>query len=438
MKNKKNPLSGIIKVGESKSINFYLDGYTVTFLDTENLEIRLEEQFIYGRTHNDFKNIAIYKGDNALIIHGTKKLNTGLYIIAQDNALCTNWETFDSILLKGGILNSLFTCRAIKRIARDDNGIYYQKNDDSLHWLFTVDGCECELIVGSQVTEKDGLDGTSLSNNTACMRLKFNEHQQLKSAIRYILKVKEALGFMTFRKNVGFDEIYLLHNDRGLSRMQMFFKEERPVISKSPRKCITFHDLDTSVTELFSLVFNSEDGKPSYEFGFFPNSDEDAGIISNDKIRLICSSVECELSFIHDLYPEEERNLTKLIDNTKKTIKIHRKTDERLSDKTYDLIFSSIENWTMSASNRIRGLYQRYTDELNLISRNGMSVDEVSIDKLIKYRNKITHGTYRIIDQEIAATAYLLQGLVYCCILTRIGMNRERLQALCKDKLFLL
>lgn len=100
MKNKKDPLSGIIKVSESKSINFYLDGYTVTFLDTDNTDFRLEGQFIYGQTHNNFKNIAIYKGDDTLTIHGTKKLNTGLYIIAQDNALYTDWETFDSILLK--------------------------------------------------------------------------------------------------------------------------------------------------------------------------------------------------------------------------------------------------------------------------------------------------------------------------------------------------
>ena len=152
---------------------------------------------------------------------------------------------------------------------------------------------------------------------------------------------------------------------------------------------------------------------------------------------MICSSLECELSFINDLYPEEEHNLKKLINATKNAIKAHRKTTERLSDKTYDLIFSSIENWTMSASDKVWGIYQRYKDELNLVYRTAMSIDEVSIRKLIKYHNKITHGTYQIIDQEIAATAYILQGLVYCCILTRLGIDKNRLKMLCSNKMFL-
>ena len=436
MENKKNPLSGIITVDNNTKINFYLDGYTVTFLNTDFSEIELDGQFVFGHTYG-FNNIAIYKGNNTISLNGSIKLNTGAYIVAVDNALSTDWNTFDSLEFRGGILNSLFVCNALKRESKDDDDIHFRQQNDSLRWTITIDECECELVVGSRINEKNGLEGTSLSNNTACMVLKFSKPQPLESAFKYIQKAKEALGFMIFRKNVGFEDIYLVHNDKYISRMQVFIREEQPVTSKQFRNCITFHDLDTSVAALFSVVFNSKDGQPSYELGFLPSFDNDAGMISNEKIRLICSSLECELSFIDDLYPEEEQSLKKLIKDTKDAIKAHRKTTERLSDKTYDLIFSSIENWTMSASDKVWGIYQRYKDELNLVNRTDISIDEASIRKFIKYRNKITHGTYQIIDQEVATTAYILQGLVYCCILTRFGIDKHRLKMLCNNKMFL-
>ena len=61
-----------------------------------------------------------------------------------------------------------------------------------------------------------------------------------------------------------------------------------------------------------------------------------------------------------------------------------------------------------------------------------IGVDE--INRLVKYRNSITHGRHRIIDEDIGVTAYILQGLVYCCILTRIGMDRETIKSLLVER----
>ena len=148
---------------------------------------------------------------------------------------------------------------------------------------------------------------------------------------------------------------------------------------------------------------------------------------------MICSALECELSFINDLAPTEEKNLQNLINDVKKGIKAHRKGSNRLTDKTYDLIFSNIRTWSMTASNKICKLYHRYEKELSFFDPEGTINDE-RILAYVYYRNGITHGSFRVMDHEIASTAYVLQALVYCCLLTRIGVSREDIFRLCRMK----
>ena len=106
MKDKYNPQIGILKVGEEK-FNFYLDNYTVTFMKTDSSSVQLEGPFVYGHTF-DYKQIAIYKGEETISLTDFKRLNTAAYIVATQNALGTKWDTFDYIEFTGGTLRILF------------------------------------------------------------------------------------------------------------------------------------------------------------------------------------------------------------------------------------------------------------------------------------------------------------------------------------------
>ena len=88
----------------------------------------------------------------------------------------------------------------------------------------------------------------------------------------------------------------------------------------------------------------------------------------------------------------------------------------------------------MSASDRIAILYQRYEAEMLLLNDSSLHITDKEIAEFVKYRNHITHGFHRVLDQNVAITAYTLQGLVYCCILKRIGMNNDKIQELCRNK----
>lgn len=435
MQNENSPVEGIAYDGD-KRVNFYIDNHCVTFMCTGNSAIRLHGSFVFGQTFG-YKDIAIYKGKDDISFQGIKKLNTGAYIIAPDNALGTQWSEFDYIEFKGGTLNQLFYCNALKKESSGNGVIQLRWNNDSIRHQFQINGHSCELVVGSGVLEKNGLDGMNISNNEVCLMLKFDIPQPLESAFKYISKMTDMLSVMMFRKNVGFDEICLHHNEKSLSKMQVFLKKDSVFSEKKLMNNITFSDLGMALPELASIVFNSEDKKPAYEIGFYPSSDKDIHWMSNDKVRLICSALECELSFIDNLCVPEEEHLKNLIDDVKQHVKQHQKGEEKLSRRTYDLIFSSLHNWSISAGDRITQLLHRYEREIMALEglmQNGTHIGDEDIFSLIKYRNHITHGSYRVIDENIATTAFLLQGLVYCCILSRIGMTNDEILCLCKNR----
>jgi len=435
MQNENSLVDGIADVGDKK-VNFYIDNHCVTFMCTDPSEIRLQGLFIFGQTFG-YKNIAIYKGKDDISFQGIKKLNTGVYIIASDNALRTQWKEFDSIEFKCGTLNQLFHCNALKKGSFDNRTIQLRQNNDSLHYEFQVNGHICELMVGSGIQERFELDGMNITNNEVHLILKFDSPQPLDSAFKYISKMTDILSVMTFRKNVGFDEIYLHHNETNLSKMQVFLKKESAFSEKKLIDNVTFLDLGEALPKLASIIFNSEDKKSTYEIGFYPSSDKDIHWISNDKVRLICSALECELSFIDNLCIPEENHLQELIEDVKQHIKQHQKSEQKLSRRTYDLIFSSLHNWSISAGDRIIRLFHRYEREIRALEslmHNNVHIDDEDILALIKFRNNITHGLYRIIDQNIATTAFILQGIVYCCFLSRIGMTNDEILGLCQNR----
>ena len=93
----------------------------------------------------------------------------------------------------------------------------------------------------------------------------------------------------------------------------------------------------------------------------------------------------------------------------------------------------------MSASDRFCELYHYYADEMCALAENTSNPNEArisdkDIQEFVKYRNNITHGSHRIMNTQIATTAFMLQGLVYCCILSRIGISKAEIYRLCQNR----
>lgn len=246
----------------------------------------------------------------------------------------------------------------------------------------------------------------------------------------------EVCRFMTNRENVGFDEVHLYKSNDETGRLSLFADgfldyQYDNFTEKKYQQNILFDDIDECIVNLHSVMSADTEGETSYLFDFYADNDKDYSILSDDKIKNICSSIECELDFITDLKDDENTNLTDLIKSVKEVIKQHRKSDKKLEDKTYDMIFSSMSHWGMANSRKIYLLYKKQDYYMKILKEKAkLTCTEESISAFVKYRNDITHGRYRTLDSVVAETAYALMALAYCCFLLRVGIKEDKLKLL--------
>ena len=64
----------------------------------------------------------------------------------------------------------------------------------------------------------------------------------------------------------------------------------------------------------------------------------------------------------------------------------------------------------------------------SLLRRCEFTITSKNIEDFVKARNNITHNGFVGISDEVAVTAFMLRALVYCCTLTRLGMDTRRIK----------
>ncbi|MED9811904.1 MAG: hypothetical protein UFX20_07390 [Longibaculum muris] len=164
--------------------------------------------------------------------------------------------------------------------------------------------------------------------------------------------------------------------------------------------------------------------KPQFSLGFIPENDKDVYYVTSMKIREVFSSLESELE-LNKVRLENEESFEELIEHLKKVVQEYRiKQKGILNDKSYDYILGTLRHMVGSLGDRIKLCYYKYQFLLS------SDISEDEIDRLVKYRNTITHGNYMILDEKLADTTFLMMKLVYCCILKRIGMADDTIYQL--------
>lgn len=436
-------LTGIIPCN-GKHFTFFADGHQFTIMDHE-LALHKTEiidssgNFIFGKTYDEH-DIAIYTGEARIYFRGCHRINTSAYFLSTGNMAGTDLSYFEGIEFFGGTLNNLLGSHLSENVEYiNEKDFIVKQGNNELHYSFNTEEGVISVHIGSHSTMQHGISGFCFQNTGVFLRLQFSKPEQLDKAFKHYWKIKELVSFMTYRNNVSFDEVYLLHDNNEYSiparSAQLFMKDDTISTKKDLFHNICFEDLEENVANLLQILYSSKDKKPSYSFGFLPASDRDVSRVTNEKIKAICTGLECELNFIKGLIPLEEQHLQDLICQVKRVVEDHQKSDERLSDKTYSLIRSSINHWTLSASDRCCHLFHRYKEEMGiLMNRFSITIQDEDIQKVIKYRNDITHGSYRIMDMSIAEPACLMPGLVYFCLLSRIGLDKQTIQRLCRDR----
>ena len=321
-----------------------------------------------------------------------------------------------------------------------DDALVVQEVPDCMSFDITTKNYSFKLSVQSVVRQRESVDGNSLTNTDVQLTLLFESPQPLFSIFDHYNRIKELMSFMTFRDNVGFDSISLLGTIEDLTIpipiAKVYIQQEYPFTSKKFHNNINFRDLGNAIPNLLTLFYDVEDKTPGYSLGFYPENDDNLTLMDNQKIRAICSALECEWALADMAKPEVNGLLQNLIDYTRDSVKTFRKNNPGLSNDTYNLVFSSIGNWSSTLSEKICSLYSLFENDLLKLNEWNIYVhiDGALIGEFVKYRNHITHGRHRVLDQRIAVTAHILSGLVYCCLLKRVGVSSGKISELCSSR----
>lgn len=437
MVNPKIPITGVIKT-DNKAYSFHLSDFTLVFLDAEvnsyaTSILKPVDEFAQAMSHNGNK-MLLHIGKKDFPIVNTMKMGLSSYIVSTSNVFDYDITFYDGIRFVGGTLGKLKHPRGLD-IEYDGERQYIKYNDDTQKFVFTTEEFSCEVVIGSSMSEQHNHESRSIVNGNIYFEMIFNKPQTTSSLYRHYGKIRELLSFLTNRKNVGFDEMYLLQKNDQIGEhtitkevAQVFIKQEKELTQKLQYHNLEFEILGNSVAKLLEILYSPKERKRSYSLGFYPENDERDTIVTDGMVRAVCSALECEIGFVKGIKSEEEKRINTLKKQLKPIIEAHKVSENKLKEKTYSLIESSMSHWSMAASDQIKILYHIYDEEMAIANKSNKVIGDEEIDAFVKYRNDITHGSYRVLDATIAYTTYLLACLVYCCVLTRIGVPRENIK----------
>lgn len=435
----KKEFSGRIIIDDF-DILFTITDFEVTFLspnfsgiyDNKGICIRPEENgFVFGETY-DGNCIAIYIGEE-IVLETVVKIETWIYILFNGVDIVSSKKEFYGIGFCGGTINTLFpSSPLIRDFNCDDNKIVLNKNlNDCLHFAMNTEHIKGNMSLFSQIVENYSFSkGTEIHNGDAHLELIFNDFIELKDFERIYSSIISLCQFMAFRENVGFDMVYLVGKDENINAT-CYINEGENRTNKDAVRCITFKDLGESIVNLLESILKDTPDEPSYCVNFLPQNDMDVMFIDNTKLKNICSAIECEMN-LAGINAASDENFAELIKDIKEIVKKHRDGEKPLENKkTYDFIFGDINHWNPALSDRIYETYLLYEKEIDsfLINFNHQITKE-KIQEFANYRNTITHGSYKVADDNIFYTSVAIGALVYCCILKRIGVSESKIKEL--------
>lgn len=413
----------------------YDGGFKFDFIKENKGELIINpaENFIVGQTM-DKKTIYIFRKDSFPIREGLLHYSTDTYIFGSS----IEEKKIAGLRFTGGILAKLFMPNKIE-IDLDENIYKVECHDDSVNYQLSANGKVINIHIESLLSEKQGISGRSLENLETSLVVTADNGLSLSEIIPLYNAVLKMCQFLTFRKNIEFERIQLLEEKSTGGRT--FFTEFAQLHTmrtfKNPTgktwlQCVSFEDLESAIIPLFKSIYEEKEKKPSFSLDFLPEDEDDVYWISPDRIKKICTSLECEAA-LHKIKAENNPVFKKLIDDVKLMVKQHEAGNTALPPKTYDVIRGSIDHWDFSASDKIKELFRKYEEILIQPEcfRYSFSTFEDAIDAFIKYRNTTTHGNHMNITGGHAVTAVNLMNLIYISRLDRIGMPLP----LIKDKI---
>lgn len=434
-----NEISGIIEQNNLKVI-FHGENHHFTFMpvleDYSNLGyfhagvLHPESNYIKGRLFSN-QVILIYC-DKDLTLEPTCSINTWLYIISDGNVSPDGLEQFDSIGFEGGSLNSVFTKYSVK-ISHDDKGTLARFPSDE-HCYQLDDGIS--IRVRSHVSGKESVfQGSSILTSDTKLDLESCETKSTRSDfVTEFHALCNMLQFMTFRKNVYFDEVSLKINRKmngdivsckvGTCHIKLEYEQEEP---RDGKGCILLNALsESSVAKLFKFANSLDKKKHEISLAFLPESSKAAKQLTVQQLRDTCTAIELECG-LSKIKAEKYESLQRLVKEVSAVIKQSKEWEDPLTEKEYNYINGNISHWSGPAAELAKLLYDKHAEELAPLLKKYKvkEVTEEDIQGVIKIRNQSTHEGSFSSQEKDGSITMILMGTVYASVLERCGVDKH-------------
>ncbi len=430
-----NPIRLYGIVDGHENISFVIEGFQCIFFNSDPLPkspIVLPQQqgFVLGRTP-ERKYVYIY-ANQELKIWNKLTLNTWTYFVSSFPDI----NRYKILCFEGGILNKLFFPSSVLFEYTEKAAMKVKYQDDSLTYTLSDKNMSGNISIHSTPHERRSAEkGASISTGGIHLEITFDEEKEIQTFPEMFGYILNMCQFMAFRRNISFEKITFKDYVDNFPQMtdsaaECYVNYEHAYdTNKGIHSCLTFNILGESVTGLLSSIVNNKPKKPSFNIGFIPDDDKTAAYITSVKIREICSALESEME-LSKIQVQQEKAFDSLVEKLKDIVKEDRDGAHSLSDlKSYDYILGSLRHLSGALADRIEKCFSEYQPLI------GEYISREDIDKLVQYRNTITHGNFMPLDNKLAETAFVLIKLVYCCILKRIGLTDKVIKELFQRQL---
>lgn len=367
---------------------------------------------------------------------GVTHFNTDVVIVGRN----VKERKITGLQFTGGTLGLLFMPDRLDIDMTEKGDYSVTCKSDRIEQKVVIGEKEYTIAVESSLHEKFGVSGRSLVNDQVIFEVVATEGIEMKEVIPLYNAVHKMFRFLTFRKNIRFEKTELLFEEYygdevyHATGATMHCKDHfENATEKRWISCIPIKTVENCMGKLFRMIYEERENKPYFSLDFLPENDEDAGWISLEKVRNICTALECE-AMLQKLTAENDPRFRALIKEVKNIVTVHRKGENALPGKTYDLIDNSISHWDYAAADKVKALFHKYEEILIQSRCFQMSVAkfEEGIDRIIRSRNRVTHGNFASISNEDALIAVNLMNLIYISRLDRLGVGEEAVRELMK------
>lgn len=458
MKDCESPRSGILDCENGSAsfycndFNFYIMNNFVKREDTYYLHdafsLKTDNQFIHGLTH-DGNSIAIFVGDaNTSLLTSIFELQTSAYLVQCSNNIDCNWDYFDGIAFRGGILNNLFSYHNIS--ATYSPGGYTVKDDDyMLSGSVDTPYGNIDVDIGWYTAHNVKPKELTASQNTGYMHFTFEKPISMDDAFKNIETARSLVKFMSYRDNVEFDSIYLQKREmldtpdgpveNFYDDAQVFIRHDSTPSEKNSLNSICFDELRDNTFALLRMIYEDKPSNSIHFLDFLPTSDEAAKWITGGFIRDVATFAECEFHQTTQWRDSKSKKsfddyarIQSLISKFEQTLSQDEFDHGSLSENTRQAIMRNLKKIALPSKNTDFDLYEAYKHiTYNIIPHSPKILTENDIKEFREYRNGKAHGKRVLLNTNIGITSLYLVASGYCSILHRAGVDDTTLMQLC-------